>query len=101
MKQKKANEDRNSMGYHVNWEVELWEWTNYLRRETEVKRKTFKTKIEAQKWIASRGEQGHVLQIRVFRLTYDNRDYPVLPTRKIMLEQGFNMPENRSNLDWK
>jgi hypothetical protein len=79
------------MGYIVKWEVELWEWTNYLRRETEVKRKTFKTKIEAQEWIASRRDQGLVLAIKVIRLTYDNPDCSVLPTRKIMIEEGANL----------
>lgn len=78
--------DKNAKGQKVRWNVELWKWTNYLRRDTETEYKTFNHKVEAQEYIQEMLETTLCVYIRVWRLTYDNITWPILPTRKCMYE---------------
>ena len=81
--------DRNEKGQNVRWNVELWRWTNFLKKETEIIRKDFDKKIDAQLWIAEQREQLLVVSIIVTRLTYDNIDCNMLPSKKRMFEKEF------------
>lgn len=74
--------DKNLKGQKVRWSVELWRWTNFLKKDTEIIRETFDNKIDAQAWIADQRDQLLTVSVIVDRLTYDNIDYPMLPTKK-------------------
>ncbi len=73
--------DVDSQGHYVHWNVEIWEYTNFLKTDSIVTRKTFKTKVKAQEFIKSRQELLLVCAIRVDRATYDcQKGHPIHPT---------------------
>lgn len=86
----KRDEDVNSKNQIVNWNVEIWEWVNYLRSETKITYKQFKKKVDAIKWIENVRLQGLTLIVKVDRLTFDNEEYPLLPSRKTMYEVEYD-----------
>jgi hypothetical protein len=79
--------DIDNEGHYVHWSVDLWEYTNFLKIDTIVLRKTFKTKVEAQEFIKNRQDQLLVCIIKVDRKTYDcKKDHPCHPSVKRMYE---------------
>lgn len=73
------------------WEVELWEWQNYLKQEADIHRRTFDKKIDAELWVKDRQMQGLVVIVKVILVTYDRRvtvgaHSHYMPTRKIIVD---------------
>jgi hypothetical protein len=86
-------------GHHVQWEVELWEWTDYLHSGITMVKKVFNFKAKAQYYIRTKLEFGNVNRVVVTRLTYDqpqdcrwkNESYSDIPSRKVMLDKEFRV----------
>lgn len=79
--------DIDNKGNRVTWEVELSEYSNFIHSDMIHHWERFYTKKDAQEWIQERIMQRLVFFIKVFRLTYDNVNNPMLPTRKIMMKK--------------
>lgn len=87
--------DHDSQGRPLEYEVEIWEWTNYLKNDGKVSYKTFYTKKEAERFCQERMIQGLVTVINVNRKTYKSDTGISLPieTKRIVHYDVFEQQE--------
>lgn len=62
--------DVDEKGYPITYEVELWEYPDFLKREAKFSRHTFGAKTKAQKFMKERLEQRLVAEVTVWLLRH-------------------------------
>ena len=75
--------DVDENGYPITYEVELWEYPDFLKREAKFSRHTFTAKTKAQKFVQERMEQRLVAEVTVWRLRHTWQPYKPVEYKKI------------------
>lgn len=75
--------DVDEKGYPITYEVELWEYKDFLKREAKFSRHTFKDKTKAQKFVQERLEQRLVAEVTVWLLRNTMQPYKPIEFKKI------------------
>lgn len=63
-------------GYPITYEVELWEYPNFLKGEPKFSRHNISTKSEAQKFVQGKLDQRLVVEITVWRIRHTGLGRP-------------------------
>lgn len=75
--------DIDENGYPITYEVELWEWPDFLKREAKHSRHQFGAKTKAQNFVQERLSQRLVAEVTVWRLRHTMQPYKPVEWKKI------------------
>ena len=75
--------DVDEKGYPITYEVEIWEYRDFLRREANPKRLTFPSKTKAQNYVQERLTQRLVAELTVWRLRHTMQPCKPVEYKKI------------------
>lgn len=75
--------DIDDNGYPITYEVELWEYPDFLKREAKFSRHSFTSKKKAQKFVQERLEQRLVAEVTVWRICHTMQPYNPVEYKKI------------------
>ena len=75
--------DVDENGYPITYEIELWEYPDFLKREAKFSRLQFTSKTKAQNFVQERLSQRLVAEVTVWRLRHTMQPYMPVEYKKI------------------